>query len=83
MRPEGVVLPAAVIGQALGLSHHGEELGVEELISDMAVEWLSKGVMPRGTGLDVSGCGSSALKPASQGVGDKFGTIVAGDECRR
>jgi hypothetical protein len=38
MGPEGVVLPAPAIGQAVSLSHRGEQLGVQELIPEPAVE---------------------------------------------
>jgi len=47
VRPEGVVLPAPAIGQALGLIHRGEQLGVEELVPEPAVERLGKTVLPR------------------------------------
>ncbi len=48
MWPEDVVLQAPAIGQALGLSHRGEQLGVEEFIPDAAVERLGKPVLPWG-----------------------------------
>ena len=38
MVPEGVVLPAPAIGQALALSHRGKQFGVEELVCEPAVE---------------------------------------------
>ena len=37
MWPEVVVLPAPAIGQALGLCHGGEQLGIEEFIPEPAV----------------------------------------------
>ena len=64
MCPEGVVLPAPAIGQALGLSHRGEQLGVEEFIPEPAVERFSKAVLPRGAWLDVGGGCAAALAPA-------------------
>ena len=45
MGPEGVVLPAPAIGQALGLSHRGEQLGVEEFVPEPAVERLGIAVL--------------------------------------
>jgi len=60
MWPEVVVLQAPSVGQALGLSHRAEQLGVEELVSESAVKGLSKAVLPRGTWLDVNGCGAAA-----------------------
>jgi len=47
VRPVGVVLTAPAIGQALGLIHRGEQLGVEELVPEPAVERLGKTVLPR------------------------------------
>ncbi len=48
MWPEVVVLPAPAVGQALSLSHRGEQeqLSVEELIPEPAVERLGKAVLP-------------------------------------
>jgi hypothetical protein len=37
MGPEGVVLPAPALGQALGFRHRGEQLGVEEFIPEPTV----------------------------------------------
>jgi len=82
MWPEVVVLPSPSVGQALGLNHRSEQLDVEELVSESAVQGLSKAVLPRGAWLDVSGCGPAAFKPAPQGVGDEFGAVVAADFCR-
>jgi hypothetical protein len=47
MRPKGVALPAPAISQGLGLCHRGEQLGVEELVPEPAVERLCKAVLPR------------------------------------
>jgi hypothetical protein len=38
MRTDGVVLPAPAVGQDMGLRSCGEQLSVEELISEPAVE---------------------------------------------
>jgi hypothetical protein len=53
MRPERVVLPAPAISQELSLWSRGEQLGVEELISEPPVERHGKAIFPRGSGLDV------------------------------
>ena len=47
MRLEGVVLPAPTIGQDLGLSDSGEQLGIEDLIPEPAGERFGKAVLPR------------------------------------
>jgi hypothetical protein len=82
MEPEGVVIPAPAIGQALGLSHRGEQLGVEEFIPEPAVERLGIAVLPWGAWLDVRGGRTAALAPAPQGMGNELGAVIAADECR-
>lgn len=52
MGPEGVVLLAPAVGQALGLGHDDEQLGVEEFVPEPAVERFSKTILPRGTWLN-------------------------------
>jgi len=42
MRPLVVVLPPPAISQSLGLGHGGEQLGVQELIPEPAVERSAK-----------------------------------------
>ena len=79
MRPEGVVLPPPAIGQALGLSHRGEQLGVQKLIPKPAVERLCKAVLPRGPWLDVGRGGTAVLAPALEGMGDELRPVVAAD----
>ena len=63
MWPKGVVLPAAAIGQDLRLRSGGEQLGVQELISEAAVERLGDAVLPRGHRFAVGGAGGSGLTP--------------------
>ncbi len=82
MGPEGVVLPAPTISQALGLSHRGEQLGIEELIPEPAVERFGKAVLPRRSWFDVGRSGAAALAPALEHVGDELGPVVAADERR-
>ena len=69
MRPEGVVLPAPAIGQALGFRHRGEKLGVEEFIPEPAVEQLGKAVLERRSWFDVGSAGAAVLAPLPEGVG--------------
>ena len=83
MGPEGVVLPAPAVGQVLGLSHRGEQLGLEEFVSEPAVDRLDKSVLPRGSWLDLGGGGAAGLAPALEGVGNEHGAVIAADERRR
>ena len=43
--PDVVALPPPAISQAMGLSHGREQLGIEELISEPAVERFGKAVL--------------------------------------
>jgi len=54
VRSKGVVLPAPSIGQALGLGYGGEQLSIQELVPESAVERLGKAILPRRSWLDVS-----------------------------
>ena len=78
MGPEGVVLPAPAVGQALGLSHRGEQFSVEEFIPEPAVEGFSKAVLPWRAWLDVSGGCAAVLAPSSERVGNELRPVVAG-----
>ena len=48
-------LPARTIRQVPRLCKCGKQLGVKKLVSQPAVDWHSKAVLPQGTGLDVIG----------------------------
>ena len=80
MWPEGVVLPAPAIGQALSLSHPGEQLSVEQLIPEPADERLGKAVLSRRAWLDLGSGGAAAFAPAPQGVGNELWAVVTADE---
>ena len=60
VRPERVVLPAPAIGQVLQLWSYGEQLVVEELIPEPAVERLGESVLPWGSRRDVGRAGRVA-----------------------
>lgn len=83
MGPEGVVLQAPAVGQALSLGHRGEKLGVQEFIPESTVERFGKTVLPRGSWLDVGGGGAAGLAPALEGVGEELGAVVGPDVSRR
>ena len=52
--------PAPTIGQALGLRHRGEQLSVEELIVEPAIERFRESVLPGGSWRDISRAGGGA-----------------------
>jgi hypothetical protein len=64
VRPDCVVLPAPAIGQDLRLWSCGEQLGVEELIPEAAVEGFRESVLPWGSRRDV-GCDGGGAGLAS------------------
>ncbi len=82
MEPEGVVLPTPAIGQALSLSHRGEQLSVQELDPEPAVECLGKSVLPRGAWLDVRHGVAAAFCSAPEVVGNELRPVVAAGEHR-
>ena len=83
MRPEGDMLPGPTIGQSLGVGHRGEQLGIEELIPEPAVERFGKAVLPLGSWVDGGCCCAAALAPTLEGVGDVVRPVVTADEHRR
>lgn len=77
MRTEGVVLAAPPIGRALGLSHRGEKLGIEELISEQQCR-TAEGRLIR-TSL---GC-AAELAPTLGRVAEEFWTVItAAHDCQ-
>jgi hypothetical protein len=84
MRPEDVVHPAPSIGQGLRLGHGGEQLRIQEFITEATVERFGKAVLPRRAWLDIGRCRGVAFCPAPEGVGNEFGPVVAADvrRCR-
>ena len=67
LEPEGVVLLAPAVGEALSLSHRGKQLGVQGFVPEPAVERFGKAVLPRGTRLDVGrGCAAAPAHPDGQ-----------------
>lgn len=52
VRPECVVLPPPVLDNDLGLLQRKEQLPIQQLISELAVEALVVSVLPRTAGLD-------------------------------
>ena len=60
MRPECVVLPAPSISQELSLGSRGEQLGVEELIPEPAIERFRESVLPGRSRCDLGRAGGGA-----------------------
>jgi hypothetical protein len=69
MRSVGVVLESVLLSQQLGLLHRGEQLNIQELIPEPAVECLHKRVLPGGARWDVSRAAATRGGPLLQGIG--------------
>ncbi len=60
MRSEGVVLPSPALSQDPGLRSRGEQLGVEDLITEPSLATLGNAVLPRGSRIDIGHAGGVA-----------------------
>lgn len=65
-----VYTPAA--SQALSLSCDGEQLCIEEIFPEPAVEKMIIAVLQRGASLEVGGSGAAVFAPALQSVGNEL-----------
>jgi hypothetical protein len=74
-----VVLPPPANSQGLGLSRRGEQLGVQELIPEPAIERLGKVDISRQSGRDVGCAGGSA---GLVRLGNDPRALIAADEFR-
>ena len=62
--------------QDLGFGQAEEDLAVEQLIAQLAVEALAVSVLPRAAGLDVGGLGADRGNPLAQSQGDELRAVV-------
>ena len=71
-----------LLDQCLGLFHRAENLPVEQLVSELAVEAFIVPVLPWATWLDKEGLHADPFKPFAKGYCDKLWTIVGSDIAR-
>ena len=76
MRPQAVVETPPVGDQDLRLLEGVEDLAVQELISELAVERLHIAVLPGRAGLDEQGGDPELGEPASHCCGDELGAVI-------
>ena len=69
-----------VLDQDLRLKEGLEDLPVEQLASELAVEGFDKRVLPGAAGLDVAGGGVGEAAPVPKGVGDELGPVVQAEK---
>jgi hypothetical protein len=78
----GVVVDPEVLGQHLGLEERLEDLPVEELVSELAVERLDEGVLPGTAGFDVARARVREPAPVSERISLQLGAVVRAQELR-
>ena len=67
---------APVFDQRPGLFHRAENLPVEQLVSELAVEAFIVSILPRTSWFDKERLHADLFKPFPQGHGDKLWTIA-------
>ena len=76
MRSDGVVVTPPGFDQDLGFGQAEEDLAVEQLIAQLAVEALAVAVLPGAAGFDVGGLGADRGNPLAQSQGDELRAVV-------
>jgi hypothetical protein len=56
-----------------------EDLAVEQLVAELAVEALAVAVLPWAAGLDVGRRGTDRGDPGPHGLGDELGPVIGAD----
>ena len=71
-----VVVSPPLFDQNLSFAQAVEDLTVEQLIPEPAIEAFTVSVLPRAAGFDVSCLGANGGDPVSDSLGDKFRPIT-------
>ncbi len=79
VRPGGVVLVPEAVGEVSGLGERCEDLDVQQLVRQLAVEALDVGVLPGTAGLDEERSGVDAAEPSAHFGSDKLRAVVRAD----
>ena len=83
MGSDGIVQPSPLLDEDDRLGQCVEDLCVQELISELAVEALVVAVLPRTTRLDVERLDSEPGQPASHELRRELGSVVRAQVLRR
>lgn len=76
MRSQGVVVLAPLLEQYPGLFQREENLTIEQLISELAIESFIVSILLRTSAFDEESLHNDPFKPFPQGYSDKLWTIV-------
>ena len=77
MRPGRVVVPTPLLDQQLGLLHRVEDLAVEQLVAQLAVEILDISVLPWAARLDVQRLHADSAEPLPHDGRGELAAVVA------
>jgi len=78
-----VVVDAPVLEEHLSLEQTVEELTVQELVAQSAVERLDPGVLPWRSRVDEDGVDAGEPAPVDHGIGNELGSVVEAQVGRR
>ena len=71
-----VVVPSPCLDQDCGFFQPMEDLHGQQLVSELAVEWLAIAVLPRAAGLDEQRADIQPTEPVSNSVGAKLWAVI-------
>src|SRR5215204_6143994 len=80
--PDRIVMPSPAFDDDLSLLQGGEDLAIQQLVSEPGVERLHIPVLPRRAALDVRRLGPNRRDPRLHGLGHKLRSIVGADVAR-
>src|SRR5690606_10647540 len=83
VRAERVVVVSPATDQDFSFAHGVEDLPVEHLVAQLAIEALVVAVLPWRAGLDVERLHADPAKPFPHNIGGKLRAIVRSDMRRR
>src|SRR5258706_14289656 len=72
-----------LLDQGTGFEQRGEDLAIEQLVAEAAVERLAIGILPRAAGLDESHLDVLGSQPVAHCACDELGAVVGANEGRR
>jgi len=82
VRSDRVVVLAPLLDHNLGFLQAVEDLSIEALVAQLAVEGFAIAVLPRAAGLDVERLCSELCEPATHDLGRHLSTVVGADVFR-
>ena len=82
VRSLGIIVAPPFFDDDLGFAQRVEDLAVQQLVAEPAVEALTIAVLPGAARFDKCGLGAHGIDPFPDGLGDELGPIIRSDERR-